>query len=103
MAYGKVQEEIRRWELQFEEAARVQGEPREYPNKFSFVMDKLFAELRLQLFKRTSDGTLKRDGSGNPKVDVLGLLMGIFRLAGKIIVLVRLYDAGLLKPAKSDQ
>lgn len=86
----KAYEEAARWEKELQITAVPAGEDGSQ-NVREYILEKLFQEIALQIYKRDKNGELEYDSKGNPKIDWLGIVTGLAKLVGKIIFLRRAY------------
>ncbi|MCA9366781.1 hypothetical protein KC887_00750 [Candidatus Kaiserbacteria bacterium] len=92
----KAYDEIERWQAELDTTAIVvDGEGHKKP--ISYILEKVFEEISLQIFKRDRDGNLEFDDKGRAKIDWISVITGLARLVGKIIFLRKIYDAESIK------
>ena len=98
MAANKVWYELEILESRLaEKEAGILGDPEEHKKGITFIIDQLFEELGLQIY-RYKDGKLVTDKDGRPKINWFGVLTGAFKLVSRIIFLQNLWEASKLQP-----
>lgn len=85
-----------RWERELETAVAQEG-PGGHRKPISYIIEKIFEEIALEIYQRDKDGNLKYNDKGQPKIAWLNVLTGVARLVGKVIFLKRIYDSERLK------
>lgn len=97
MSHRKVYKEVRRLEETLEPTKNtVFTNETDHKKAWSFIVEELFKELNLQIYKYDRDGKLEYDNKGRPKIDWLNVIFGAFKLVAKIIVLRNLFEQAVL-------
>lgn len=60
-------------------------------NAIEYVISELFKSIKLIIFKTDSEGNIVFK-NGRPQIDVVNIVTGVFKLVGRIIVLVTLRE-----------
>ena len=91
----KAYEEYDKWMQQYNEAAVPAVEKEGHKSPATYILEKLFKEIALDIFKHDKEGNLEYNDKGKPKINWIGVITSLASLIGKIIFLRRMYDAGV--------
>ena len=82
---------------QYEETAVLTTEKDGHKKPITYILEKLFQEISLDIFKHDKDGNLEYNENGKPKINWIGVITSLGSLVGKIIFLRRFYDSATEK------